>query len=140
AKWVIQQGGNVSIRLTLGGAISPPIADIVELPEKDFYVQAVELLPRSIGDDGLDNLAGLTELESLVLAGNTIRGPGLLALRESTKLRELDLTESSLTDRGMEHLAPFRELTALHLGSTSISNLGMDHLRGLTQLKELSLS
>lgn len=140
AEWVIRHGGNVSIRLTPGGAISAPISDIVELPKKDFYVQAVELLPRSIGDDGLAHLAGLTELESLGVAGNTIRGPGLLALRESTKLKELDLTESSLTDGGMEHVAAFRELTTLHLGSTSISNLGIDHLRGLTQLKELSLS
>ena len=53
----------------------------------------------ALSDDGLANLAGLTELTDLKMNGmKEVKGPGLQHLKGLTKLRELRLTGTSIAN------------------------------------------
>jgi hypothetical protein len=79
-------------------------------------------------------LQGLTQLRSLVLAGNLIEDIGVLA--GFGELRELYLTDNRVRD--LSPLLPCCELKELHLGENPITDFRV--LEGLPKLAELSLS
>jgi hypothetical protein len=84
----------------------------------------------------LDEIAQLTELEGLELAGNAF---GSIAnLSSLTKLREFDVSESSaLTDFSV--LSNFDELEALHVGGTGFGDDDWSSITGLTNLEYIEL-
>ena len=63
-----------------------------------------------ITDEGLAELKGLTDLESLVLTATPITDVGVEHLTELTNLRALYLGGTSVSDDGLAHLARMREL------------------------------
>ncbi|MCA9705129.1 MAG: hypothetical protein KDK70_04665 [Myxococcales bacterium] len=126
------------------------------------HLEALVLLDRDLGEEGLGHLASLSKLTLLELSG-PIADPslaglsalaGLHTLRLShpelddraapqlqalTQLRWLDLGGTRISDEGLSALAALTELRTLHLDHTRITNRGLAHLAKLHQLEELSL-
>jgi len=101
--------------------------------------------PHRITGDGLQQLAKLTELESLDLYGNSIKDADLICLRGLQNLRELDLSLVPVTDAGLRHLTSLTKLTHLDLlysegfGGVLITDKGTESLAKLTRLQSLNL-
>lgn len=61
----------------------------------------------------------------------------LKAVRNMTRLKELNLCYTNITDKGQEHLAGLSDLEELDLFGTAIQGDGLKHLRQLKKLKTL---
>ena len=96
----------------------------------------VDFMDTEITDAGLENLRGLTQLQSLDLAGTKVTDAGLAHLKGLTKLQSLDLFRATnVTDAGLAHLKGLTELQSLNLVWTQVTNTGLEHLKGLAQLR-----
>ena len=97
-------------------------------------------VPRSIGDEGLAHLKGLTELQHLNLRGASgVTDAGLVHLEGMTKLDSLILDFTTITDAGLEHLATLPSLRFLSLRNTRATGSGLVHLKGSRKLASLGL-
>jgi Leucine Rich repeat len=95
----------------------------------------------AIGDVGLRNLAGLTELEELDLTRQgRITDVGLTNLAGLTKLKFLSLGNLKVTDEGLVHLRGLTNLTRLYLYGTRVTNEGMAHVAQFQLLEYLDLN
>jgi len=95
----------------------------------------------AFADDGLANLKGLTNIESLALDGTQVTDAGLTHLKGLTALHTLVLTRTRVTDAGLAHLKELNtRLQAIWLDSTQVSDTGLVHLKGLTGLNALVLA
>ena len=101
--------------------------------------------PDRISADGLQQLAGLRDLELLNLYGNAISDETLQQLKPFGNLNDLDLSLTAITDEGLKHLAVLGKLTHLTLLYTEgfagpqITNAGLKKLSTLTRLSHLNL-
>ena len=90
--------------------------------------------PDRISADGLQQLAGLRDLELLNLYGNAISDETLQQLKPFGNLNDLDLSLTAITDEGLKHLAVLGKLTHLTLLYTEgfagpqITNAGLKKL------------
>ena len=104
---------------------------------------ATLVLPRGcvrITDTGLECVAHLTQLTTLVLRGcGKITGTGLQHVAQRMQLTTLVLGGCrNFTDTGLEHVARLTQLTTLVLGGCSkITDTGLGHVARLTQLTTL---
>jgi Leucine-rich repeat (LRR) protein len=162
AEWVRSIGGDLQI--CGEGARNYGAAD-VELPEDPFLVYLVGLESNpSVTDVGLANLAGLTELsylelagtrttdaalahfgglselEYLGLAGTQITGAGLVHLQSLPSLRRLRIGGTPLGDADLRTVGRLKGLTELELGLTTITDRGLEHLVELGNLRCLDLT
>lgn len=95
---------------------------------------------RGITDAGVARLAGLTDLEVLVLREAPLTDAGLESLQGLTRLKRLDATGTQLTDAGMARLAvAFPQLESLRIGGRHISDAGIAKLAALKHLRFLIL-
>ena len=92
-----------------------------------------------VGDADLKELAGMSQLEGLHVAGTHVTSDGLVALSGLTNLVELTLSDNDIDDRATSHLRGLNKLKHLHLGRTRITNAGLEPLKGLTSLTYLNL-
>jgi serine/threonine protein kinase/Leucine-rich repeat (LRR) protein len=97
-------------------------------------------LDSPIGDHGLDQLKGLTNLEELTLVGANITDAGLARLAGMKKLKTLQLGNNDITDEGAQFIAALPRLQNLDLQSTGISDRGLDQILLLPELTQLSLA
>jgi uncharacterized protein (TIGR02996 family) len=102
-------------------------------------VVALSFLYDRLTDDGLQHLAGLTQLRELKLMCRRVTSKGLKHLSGLTRLRKLSLTGRQLKDAGLKHLAWLTQLQELDLDGTAVTGTGLKHLAGLAQLEALSL-
>ncbi len=93
----------------------------------------------NLGDDGLENLRGLTELQFLNLGCPQVSDVGLENIKGLTQLQYLDLLHANITDAGLRHIEGLVHLQMLYLAATNIGDAGLEHLTGLTQLEELDV-
>ena len=115
-------------------------------------------------DDGLRNLARLSNLKSLRLICTGATGAGVAHLKAADHLERIDLGAATtddglkglegctglqmlsiydnkkITDDGIAHLAGLHSLTFLWLVRTPITDAGLEHLKGLTSLDTLYLA
>jgi Leucine-rich repeat (LRR) protein len=91
----------------------------------------------NVGNEGLEHIKGLTNLEDLNLWSTTIDDAGMPNLASLRKLKRLNLDKCYVTDEGLKHIAGLENLDYLHIGSTKISDAGLEHLKGLKNLKTL---
>jgi Leucine Rich repeat len=99
----------------------------------------------NVTDEGLKNLAGLSDLRELILGKVDSPAPkvtdaGLIVLESLPQLRFLSMPHTAVTDAGLAHLRQSRELELLDLDNSSITDAGLVHLRGLPRLRQLSLT
>jgi Leucine-rich repeat (LRR) protein len=91
----------------------------------------------AVGNEGLEHIRGLTNLEDLNLWSCQIDDGGLVHLAGMKKLKRLNLDKCNITDEGLKHLAGLTNLEYLHLGSTQVTDAGLEHLQGLKNLRHL---
>ena len=113
------------------------------VPETAASLEDMRLIPyvtvlhiRNHQIEHLDDLVGLSKLQTLDLTGSRIDPARLSALASIPSLRELILTNCSLSD--ISGLSGVTTLTSLKLGKNSVRNL--DALSGMYQLETLDLS
>lgn len=125
----------------------------------------IQIEAQPISDEELQSLAGLENLEVLILdyptnaitrEGFATLGqlPKLMHLRlrgvkvddesaehlaKATGLQVLNLPQSDVTDAGMEKLASLQNLVQLRIGSSQLTDAGLESLKQLPKLKRVHL-
>ena len=96
---------------------------------------------KKVSGAGLKRIKGLTNLEDLWgdLLQN-IDDDGLAQLAGLSKLKKLDIAGPKFTDTGLANIRGMTELTKLRIFGGKIANTGMTNLAGLHKLKKLSLT
>lgn len=96
-----------------------------------------------VGDAGLKELAGLTNLRSLKLDGSVttgfIRSSNTRPTDEEVQAYLNKLKERSVTDAGLKELAPFKNLATLTIHSDFVTDAGLKQLAPLKSLTTLDL-
>ncbi len=90
-----------------------------------------------VSDKGVENLNGLSELESLDLRNTEVSDDGLEVFGGLTGLVSLSLGNSRVTDSGLVHLAGLTKLVTLDLGCTQVRGNGLKHLKNLPRLSAI---
>jgi outer membrane protein assembly factor BamB len=112
---------------------------------KSLSLKKTGFEPDCITNVGLGHLAGLHQLQVLILYGNRINDEGTKALESLVELRQLDMSLLGISDESLVHLQPLKKLERLELlysegfGGTNLTNGGMATLGSLSQLKYLNL-
>ena len=94
-----------------------------------------------IVDEHLAFVAGLKQLEELLLYKQPITGTGLAVLAELPKLKRLSLYRcEQLQDSALEHIARVNSLEHLNLNNCkSVTDAGLEHIFKMSSLKQLGL-
>ncbi len=93
----------------------------------------------AMNDEGLKELAGLQNLQSLDISHTQVTDSGLGQLAANKNLQNLDLGASTVTDAGLKQLASVKSLRKLYFGSTAVTDAGLKELEGLEHLQVLYL-
>jgi hypothetical protein len=120
--------------------VDPDISqDTLALLKDCPHLQVAIFVDVNITDEGLENIAGLQELQSLNLDGTRITDNGLRTLRTLPRLSQLSLVRTEITDKGLENLKSLKGLQVLSLTFTAISDDGLETLSELQSLSTLYL-
>ena len=84
---------------------------------------------RRVTDAGLKELAGLKQLQTLILNGNLVTDAGLKELAGLKQLQTLYLGSTRVTDAGLKELAGLKQLQSLNLHDTKVTNAGVQELQ-----------
>ncbi len=134
AEWVVGQQRDC---WTLDNA---HIISLDKIPAQDFQLARIYLDKKPLGDNDLQNLAGLKRMEYVSLGGTNVTAVGLAHLVNSREhLWGLPLWGSQVGDDGLEVLAQFPNLTGLWLNGTKVSDKGLSNVKTLTKLQMLTL-
>lgn len=87
-------------------------------------------LPRQIGDEGLQYIAGLKELRSVNMPDCKVTDQGLRYLSGLSKLKKLVLANPRIHDTGLTHLRGL-PLIILNLNQSKVTDAGIAMLRGM---------
>jgi len=92
-------------------------------------------------DAGLEHIGTLTRLRVLNLANNyeRITGKGLVYLAGLSDLEELVLSDSHVENATIANLRAFKKLRRLNLSEACVSDVAMPHIGALRSLHELDL-
>jgi Leucine-rich repeat (LRR) protein len=91
----------------------------------------------AVGDDGIQALGGLTNLEELGLPSRNATDAAAETLATLTKLKMLNLGVTQMTDAGVERLATLPDLEFLRLGGSQLTDKSMEHFAKMTKLRKL---
>ena len=87
-------------------------------------------------DEGIEQIAALTNLEEFRVRRAAVRGHSLGPFRN---LKSLDLTYCRLDDEGMRNIQNMKALQKLWIGDTRVTDEGLANVRDLHDLEELHL-
>ena len=92
-----------------------------------------------IGDEGVAELASLTNLERLSLEKTRISDEGLANLKPLVNLVSLDLSSNEITDEGLKNLSALTKLEELNVAfCTGVTEEGLNALKqALPSLKKI---
>jgi serine/threonine protein kinase len=133
AEWVLSVGGFVRISQDREVKVAS------KLPSTRFSVTQVDLSGKSIDDNGLTNLAGLS-LTHLNLYATRVTDAGLAKLAALARVNYLNLGRTAVTDEGLARLKELRGLDWLYLNETGVSDAGLARLQDVPALKKLQLN
>jgi Leucine-rich repeat (LRR) protein len=92
-----------------------------------------------VPDAGLAHLAGLADLENLILSHSNVTDAALVNISRCSKLKNLVLAATKITDAGLAHIQGLKSLERLWLIGTEVGDSGVEKIAGLTGLQELGL-
>lgn len=92
-----------------------------------------------VTDLGIDDLIGMTTLQSVSLYNTSIGDRGLKSLSQVKSIRELGLNATKITDAGVAHLTELPNLERLFLDQTQITDRSIASLKRMSKLKVLGL-
>jgi len=101
-------------------------------------LQTLVLLDRDIGSEGFNALANNESLRELQLSG-PVSNPKLTGIGALTALQVLRLRLPDIDDRSTEALSKLTGLRVLDLSNTKVSDEGLANLGKLTELRDLRL-
>jgi Leucine rich repeat len=113
----------------LGGRVTPEGRAMI----------AVSFSGTKVTDKGLNDLAGLKNLQRLDLFDTGVTDAGLKELAGLKSLRSLGLCHTKVTDAGLGELAGLQNLEYLNLARTAVTDEGLKELAGLNNLQSLLL-
>ncbi len=116
------------------------IAILVTALENNTSLRTLDVGANSIGDNGANALALLTNLNSLAVYNCEIGTAGAQPLATSTHLRTLDISYNEIGDLTAELFSNNTHLTSLNVNRTQISAEAAKKLAKNTQLKSLELA
>ncbi|MDP7020190.1 MAG: PQQ-binding-like beta-propeller repeat protein [Pirellulaceae bacterium] len=120
------QGRTVVIRQNWKGEAK----DLVALKWLNQII-SLEMTHKSINDETLDHVRGLTSLTSINLRGSGVTDAGIAKLNGLTNLRTLLLQNTGVTDTSIDHIGKHQRLRAINLLNTKISQEGVRRLKAL---------
>jgi hypothetical protein len=82
-----------------------------------------------ITDDGLANLASLTELRELRMSNTGVTDAGLAHLRGLKKLKDLNLARTHVTDAVLKQMTDYPALEELNVWHTQVTDAALKQLR-----------
>lgn len=100
----------------------------------------MDLTGSTVSDEGLKNLAKLTQLETLGLSATRVTDAGLSVTNELPQLKSLNLTGCTVTLAMMTTISKLEKLEVLSLESAKITDLELPPLENLAELKDLNLN
>ncbi|HKA05900.1 MAG TPA: hypothetical protein VKD71_01500, partial [Gemmataceae bacterium] len=141
AEWVHGLGGTVA--LAMPGRKLREVGPKDTLPPGPFAVRAIGITSAPVAG-GLHRLAGLTELQSIVLTDCQVTNADLAQVGGLGTLKELvvraDAEAGRVTDAGLAHLVKLTRLERLTLAGQPVTDAGLAHLGELTALKEVGFA
>jgi hypothetical protein len=103
------------------------------------HVQRLSIEDKEVGDQLLEHVAELSELEWLYIGSSRVTGKALQKLAGLTQLRTLSLRKSGLSDADFLQLPAMPNLEALGLDGTQITDVALDHLADFPAVRTLWL-
>ena len=135
-------GGTLEDRIGKGDFPPPPEPPWLRAllgPEALPCIVGVRLSGPEVTDAEIENLEGLTELRSLILANTQVTDAGLKYLEGLTQIRQLSFYNTPITGVGLEILGGLPQLDSLYFNQAAVTDDGLKHIRGLTRLRCLIL-
>jgi Leucine-rich repeat (LRR) protein len=103
-------------------------------------VTSLSLNFTAISDQGLAQIAQMSQLKYLGLSRTRITSRGIRDLAEMKDLQNLHIDGTQVDDGGLETIGSFANLRMLGLGGTQVTSTGIGQLSRLPELRFLSLS
>jgi Leucine-rich repeat (LRR) protein len=114
------------------------LSPLAKLRPDDLY--GLDISNHCLGDEQVKEIAGLTSIVALNLAGTGVGDAGLAYLENFGKLRILYLAGTRVGDAGLANLKDLISLQYLDLNETKVSDTGLLYLENLSALERLNLS
>jgi hypothetical protein len=124
------------IRLSKSGVTDEMLTHLQHLKQLDYLA----IVCPQITDANTSHIAGLTNLDTLLLSKSGVGDATLSHLPNLPKLERLYLAETKTTDDGLQHIAGLSSLRQLSLERTAVTDEGLIWLEYLSNLETLLLS
>lgn len=135
AQWVLADKGDVYTNL----APTTAITTAQNLPTKEFHVVGIRFANAEKLAGKVKDLSGLKKLERLILKRTGINDNGLSQIAKLSQLKELRLTGTPIQGEWLTHLSGMKILTTLDLSKTGLNDNALAHLQKLPALEQLYL-
>jgi hypothetical protein len=89
-------------------------------------------------DEGLKAVAGIPQLQGLVISGDAVTDAGLKALAQCKSLDSVSLMTKNVTDAGVKELAALPKLRWLYLFGMTLTGSGFEAFAGSKTLESIS--
>jgi hypothetical protein len=95
----------------------------------------------AVSDAGVAHLAGLPKLQNVHINNGAIGDGALAVFAKIPSIETLSLQGNNFSDAGLKHLAGMKQLRSLWIGMNKqfITDAGVQHLAGLTRLEQLDV-
>ena len=93
-----------------------------------------------VGDESLESISQLSRLERLELYGGRFSGAGIDRLAKLARLRSLVIGDTGLSEDAARSIGRLTKLEQLSLQNTRLASRQVQHLKGLHNLTSLDLS
>lgn len=142
AKWVLSVGGKCSIAGESGAAAVDLVSATTVLPEGPIRVEKINLTDCKLTSDApLAQLAELSSVKSLLLAGSDITDEQLASLTGLKTLVELSLADTQVSTPAVSTLlAQLPQLERLYLSGSKVDRAVVSSASNLPRLTHLSLA
>ena len=112
----------------------------MEALEFIFSVRRLDLSDSAIGDQTIESVGNLVNLEVLNLRRSGVSNDGLAKLNKLKRLRAaIDLRNTKTSDPGLVHLAGLKNLIDVQLEKTNVTDKGLESLAGLPRNPQCEL-